>query len=123
MISDKSIKTDIEMDSKELQKKIRLEMLKLHLQKETLQKLKTKQKKIALKKLEAAINIFFEDACVLQLSNNEETVNIQFVGDEPINIQVDDNGLVMLYEVLKYGFVGVKNTRYEKDSNEKEEKK
>ena len=64
---DTPIKLDVETDPKELQKRISFEEWKIRLHKRKLQELKIQQKKIALERLEVAINTFADGACFLKL--------------------------------------------------------
>lgn len=74
-----------------------------------MKELEKQKKKIALKRLEAAINTFFEDKCVLQLTENGNVVHIKFTDGSTQGIIIRDYaGIQMLYDVLKYGFIGVK---------------
>ena len=106
MILDKPTKPDIETDPKELQKKIRFEAWKIRRQNRTLQELMIQQKKIALDRLEVAINTFIDKACVLQLSESGNIVHIKIAGNNTEHVTVNGiNGIEMLYKVLKCGFI------------------
>lgn len=111
MILDNPTNSNIEIDPKELRRKIRLEDNEILRHGRALQELKIQQKKIALEKLEATINIFCDDAIFLKLSENGNIVRIQFESGCTQDIKVDpiDRGIEMLYNVLKYGFIGVKS--------------
>lgn len=93
----------------ELRKKISLENFKILRHKRALQEMKIQQRKIALERLEVAINTFTSEACFLKLSENGNVVGIQFEDGTTNSVFVnDDSGIKMLYDVLKYGFIGVK---------------
>lgn len=93
----------------ELRKKISLENFKILRHKRALQEMKIQQKKIALERLEVAINTFTSEACFLQLSENGNVVGVQFEDGTTNSVFInDDSGITMLYDVLKYGFIGVK---------------
>ena len=64
------------------------------------------QKKAALERLEVAINTFDDEACFLKLSDDGNTVYINFVGGGTKTVNVHcDSGIAMLYDVLKQGFI------------------
>ena len=107
---DTPIKLDVETDPKELQKRISFEEWKIRLHKRKLQELKIQQKKIALERLEVAINTFADGACFLKLSEHGDVVRIQFENESTQDVIVNGNSVIeMLYNVLKYGFIGVKS--------------
>lgn len=109
---DTPIKLDVETDPKELQKRISFEEWKIRLHKRKLQELKIQQKKIALERLEVAINTFADGACFLKLSEHGDVVRIQFENESTQDVIVNGNSVIeMLYNVLKYGFIGVKSER------------
>lgn len=109
MILDNPTNSNIETDPKELRRKIRLENNEILRHGRTLQELKIQQKKIALEKLEATINTFSDDAIFLKLSENGDVVRIQFESESTQDVIVNGNSVIeMLYNVLKYGFIGVK---------------
>lgn len=109
MILDNPTNSNIETDPKELQRKIRFLEWKIRLHKKNLQKLKLQQKKIALERLEVAINTFADGACFLKLSEHGDVVRIQFESESTQDVIVNGNSVIeMLYNVLKYGFIGVK---------------
>ena len=63
-------------------------------------------KKAALERLEVAINTFDDEACFLKLSDDGNTVYINFVGGGTKTVNVHcDSGIAMLYDVLKQGFI------------------
>lgn len=96
----------------ELRKKISLENFKILHHERALQELKVQQKKIALERLEVAINTFTDGACFLKLSEDGNAVRIHFEdGSTQDIIAGHDNGIAMLYDILKYGFIGVKSER------------
>lgn len=106
---DTPINPDIETDPKELKKRISFEEWKIRLHKRKLQELKIQQKKIALERLEVAINTFADGACFLKLSEHGDVVRIQFENESTQDVIVNGNSVIeMLYNVLKYGFIGVK---------------
>lgn len=93
----------------ELRKKIILENFKILRHERALQELKIQQKKIALERLEVAINTFADGACFLKLSEHGDVVRIQFENESTQDVIVNGNSVIeMLYNVLKYGFIGVK---------------
>lgn len=109
---DTPIKLDVETDPKELQKRISFEEWKIRLHKRKLQELKIQQKKIALERLEVAINTFADGACFLKLSEHGDVVRIQFENESTQDVIVNGNSVIeLLYNVLKYGFIGVKGER------------
>lgn len=67
--------------------------------------LEIERKKVALVRLEWAINTYVDEACRLKLSDNGKTVTIQFIGGgiKTVNVR-GDSGIAMLYDVLKQGF-------------------
>lgn len=94
----------------ELRKKINLENFKILRHKRALQEMKIQQKKIALERLEVAINAFTDGACFLKLSEHGDVVRIQFESESTQDVIVNGNSVIeMLYNVLKYGFIGVKS--------------
>lgn len=106
---DTPIKLDIETDPKELQKRISFEEWKIRLHKRKIQELKIQQKKIALERLEVAINTSTNGACFLKLSKYGDVIRIQFEDGSTQDVIVNGNSVIeMLYNVLKYGFIGVK---------------
>ncbi|WP_040780669.1 hypothetical protein [Megasphaera lornae] len=105
---DTPIKLDVETDPKELQKRISFEEWKIRLHKRKLQELKIQQKKIALERLEVAINTFTNGACFLKLSEYGDVVRIQFEDGRPQIIVNVNSGIEMLYNVLKHDFIGGK---------------
>lgn len=77
--------------------------MKIRLHKKNLQKLKLQQKKIALKKLEAAINTFTDKACFLILSDDGKYVAIQLDGMGSQRVYVNDyKGICMLHAILAH---------------------
>lgn len=106
---DTPINPDIETDPKELKKRISFEEWKIRLHKRKLQELKLQQKKITLERLEVAINTFTNGTCFLKLSEHGDVIRIQFEDGSTQDIIVNGNSVIeMLYNVLKYGFIGVK---------------
>lgn len=90
----------------ELRKKISLENYKILRHKKALKELENQQKKIALERLEVAINIFTDGACFLKLSKDGNTVHVQFEdGSSQGFIITGYSGMEMLYNILKYGFI------------------
>lgn len=73
--------------------------------------MKIQQKKIALERLEIAINTFTNGACFLKLSEYGDVVRIQFEDGRPQIIVNVNSGIEMLYNVLKHDFIGVKGER------------
>ena len=64
------------------------------------------QKKAALERLEVAINTFTDEACLLWLSNDGNTVTIHFIGGGTKTANIHgDSGIAMLYDVLRQGFM------------------
>lgn len=70
------------------------------------EKRELRQKKAALDRLEDAINTFDNEACLLTLSADGNTVTINFIGGgvKTANIY-GDSGIAMLYDVLRQGFI------------------
>lgn len=86
----------------ELRKKISLENYKILRHKKALKELENQQKKIALEKLEAAINTFTDGACFLKLSEDGNNVRINFGDDSTQGFIVSGySGIEMLYHILK----------------------
>lgn len=95
----------------ELRKKINLEKDEILRHEKALQELRIRQKRIGLRRLEMAISTFTDGACFLKLSEDGNAVRIYFEDGNTQDITVDpfDRGIKMLYNVLKYGFIGVKS--------------
>ena len=71
--------------------------------KRTLHGLEIQQKKMALKKLEAAINIFTDKACFLILSDDGKYVSIQLDGMGSQSVYINGyKGLYMLHAILAH---------------------
>lgn len=72
----------------------------------TQEKMERLRKITALERLEVAINTFDDEACLLELSDDGNTVVIQFLGGgiKTANIR-GDSGIAMLYDVLRQGFI------------------
>lgn len=103
---DTPINPDIETDPKELKKRISFEEWKIRLHKRKLQELKLQQKKIALERLEVAINTFADGACFLKLSEDGNVVRINFGEGSTQDVKLSGySGIEMLYNILKYGFI------------------
>lgn len=85
----------------ELRKKINLENFKILRHERALQEMKIQQKKIALERLELAINTFTDRACFLKLSDDKKYVSIQLDGIGSRGVYVNGyKGLYMLYTIL-----------------------
>lgn len=68
--------------------------------------LEIERKKNALTRLEWAINTYVDEACRLKLSDDGNTVYINFVGGGTKTVNVHcDSGIAMLYDVLRQGFI------------------
>lgn len=94
-------KPDIEMDPSELRKKIRFETFKIRRQNRALGELQIQQKKIALERLEVAINTFTDRACFLKLSDDGKYVAIQLEGVGSRRVYINGyKGLYMLHTIL-----------------------
>lgn len=103
MILENPTNSNIETDPKELRKKIRFEGWKMRRQNRTLEKLKLQQKKIALERLEVAINTFTDRACFLELSDDGKYVSIQLDGIGSQRVYVNGyKGLYMLHTILAH---------------------
>lgn len=90
----------------ELRKKISLENFKILRHERALQEMKIQQRKIALERLEVAINTFTSEACFLKLSEDGNKVRINFEDGSTQSFIVSGySGIEMLYNVLKYGFI------------------
>lgn len=87
----------------ELRKKINLENFKILRHERALQEMKIQQKKIALERLELAINTFTDRACFLKLSDDKKYVSIQLDGIGSQNVYVNGyKGLCMLHAILAH---------------------
>lgn len=85
----------------ELRKKISLENFKILRHERALQEMKIQQRKIALERLEVAINTFTDRACFLKLSDDEKYVSIQLDGIGSRGVYVYGyKGLYMLHTIL-----------------------
>lgn len=103
MILDNPTNSNIETDPKELRRKIRFELWKRRRYERTLRGLEIQQKKIALKKLEAAINTFTDKACFLILSDDGKYVAIQLDGMGSQRVYVNGyKGIYMLHAILAH---------------------
>lgn len=90
----------------ELRKKISLENFKILRHERALQEMKIQQKKIALERLEVAINTFTDRACFLKLSEDGNVVRINFGEGSTQDVKLSGySGIEMLYNILKYGFI------------------
>ncbi|MUP48939.1 hypothetical protein C3L57_07010 [Veillonellaceae bacterium M2-8] len=107
---DTPINQNIKMSEAEsVRKKISLENEEILRHRRALQELKIQQKKIGLRRLGIAITTFIDGACFLKLSEDGNAVCIQFEKGIKQTIKLsDDSGIKMLYDVLKYGFIGEK---------------
>lgn len=71
-----------------------------------MKELENQQKKIALEKLEEAINTFTDGACFFKLSEDGNTVRVQFEDGSSQGFIINGySGMEMLYNILKYGFI------------------
>lgn len=90
----------------ELQRKVRFKKAEILRHGKALKELENQQKKAALERLEVAINTFTDRACFLKLSEDGNTVHVQFEDGSSQGFIINGySGMEMLYNILKYGFI------------------